>query len=336
MKHSKLLAGRRRLMRNRGGGEFSSCDVASMDNERARESLVLIAVAFLVSLGIHGGFIIATAGAGPNRVHSRTVVTITNDVAQDDSPEEESVPEEDELLAETVIMEPDPDESGSAGSPGPEEQILDEAEETPTEGLDDQLSEMADLGPPEEVFGVDYSSVIDHGAMAVRVGNSLRVKPGRFVDPDKVRSLDYAPKFDASEPELVPEPAMDFEMPEFPDLEMPEPPKLESVEKPKIRVKREKKRTVKRTVPKNKYRKRVVPEYTEAAMDAEIEGVVTIDVWVGRNGVVKRAELVKGLGYGLDRRVVEAALKSTFNPVLADGKPSACKYRLKYRFRIEW
>ena len=293
-------------------------------------------VAFLVSLGLHGGMVVATAGAASNRLHTETVMTITNDRAEDDSAQEESGPEENERLAEDQILEPDPDEFGSVGASGPAERILDESTETPPDELDEQFPDIADQGPPEEVFGVDFSATIDRGAIAVRVGNSLGMRPGKFVDPHKVRSLDYTPEYAELEPEPAPDLSVDLEMPEAPHLEMPEPPRPEPVEKPRISVKKKKRRKVKRTVPKDKYRNRVVPEYTEDAIDAEIEGVVTVDVWVDRNGVVKKAEIVKGLGYGLDQRVTEAARKSTFNPILADGKPSACKYRLNYRFQVEW
>jgi TonB family protein len=57
-----------------------------------------------------------------------------------------------------------------------------------------------------------------------------------------------------------------------------------------------------------------VPEYTEAAIDAEIEGVVVVDVFVDQQGKVIQAELRKRIGYGMDERVVMAIMAARFVP----------------------
>src|SRR5262249_42259643 len=45
----------------------------------------------------------------------------------------------------------------------------------------------------------------------------------------------------------------------------------------------------------------VTPQYTDAALDANIEGYVDVDVYVEGSGKVTQAELRKKVGYGMDQ-----------------------------------
>jgi len=58
----------------------------------------------------------------------------------------------------------------------------------------------------------------------------------------------------------------------------------------------------------------VIPAYTEAAIDVGLEGSFVVDVYVDAKGTVTSAELTKKVGYGMDSRLTNAALKAKFEP----------------------
>jgi protein TonB len=57
-----------------------------------------------------------------------------------------------------------------------------------------------------------------------------------------------------------------------------------------------------------------IPQYTDAALDANFEGYVIVDVFVDEKGDVKEAELRKKVGYGMDERILLAANAAKFVP----------------------
>lgn len=56
------------------------------------------------------------------------------------------------------------------------------------------------------------------------------------------------------------------------------------------------------------------PQYTDAALDAELEGTYTVEVFVDAAGAVTDAQLPKKIGYGMDEKVMAAARKARFTP----------------------
>lgn len=60
----------------------------------------------------------------------------------------------------------------------------------------------------------------------------------------------------------------------------------------------------------------VEPKYTRDAMQAKIEGEVTVEAVVGTDGTVTRSRVVKSLDkiYGLDQEALKAASQWTFEP----------------------
>ncbi len=77
------------------------------------------------------------------------------------------------------------------------------------------------------------------------------------------------------------------------------------------------------------------PKYTTAAQQADIEGVVKIEVSVDETGHVVRARVVSGLGYGLDEAALEAAKQCTFEPATQCGKPIPSTKILPFRMELE-
>jgi protein TonB len=76
----------------------------------------------------------------------------------------------------------------------------------------------------------------------------------------------------------------------------------------------------------------VAPKYTMQARQAEIEGVVRVEVTVDETGRVIAARVVSGLGYGLDESALAAAKASVFEPASRCGKPIVGTVVLPFRF----
>jgi protein TonB len=76
----------------------------------------------------------------------------------------------------------------------------------------------------------------------------------------------------------------------------------------------------------------VAPKYTMQARQAEIEGVVRMQVTVDESGHVLNARVVSGLGYGLDESALAAAKATLFEPATQCGKPVVGTTILPFRF----
>jgi protein TonB len=76
----------------------------------------------------------------------------------------------------------------------------------------------------------------------------------------------------------------------------------------------------------------VAPKYTMQARQAEIEGVVRVQVTVDESGHVLSARVVSGLGYGLDESALVAAKATTFEPATQCGRPVVGTTILPFRF----
>ncbi len=81
-----------------------------------------------------------------------------------------------------------------------------------------------------------------------------------------------------------------------------------------------------RTVP-------VAPKYTLEARQAEVEGVVRVEVTVDEAGRVVNARVLNGLGYGLDEAALTAARASVFMPASRCGRPVIGTIVLPFRFQ---
>jgi protein TonB len=79
----------------------------------------------------------------------------------------------------------------------------------------------------------------------------------------------------------------------------------------------------------------VQAKYTKDARQAEIEGLVRIEVTVDEGGHVIAARLLSGLGYGLDEAALDAAKKCVFEPATLCGKPVVGTAIIAQRFELE-
>jgi len=63
------------------------------------------------------------------------------------------------------------------------------------------------------------------------------------------------------------------------------------------------------------------PEYSEQARKKKIKGTVVLSLTVAVDGTTRDIKVVKGVGYGLDEKAVEAVSRWRFTPALKDGQP---------------
>lgn len=76
------------------------------------------------------------------------------------------------------------------------------------------------------------------------------------------------------------------------------------------------------------------PQYTEMARRARIQGVVILEVLVGRDGQVGEAKVLKGLPMGLDDEAVKAVREWTFEPATKDGEAVAVLTSVTVEFAL--
>jgi TonB family protein len=82
--------------------------------------------------------------------------------------------------------------------------------------------------------------------------------------------------------------------------------------------------------------KQVHPEYTDAAKQAKITGIVKLSAVVKTDGTVDQIRVIKSLDqqYGLDDAAIDAASKWTFKPCTKNNQPVACAIELEMEFRL--
>jgi len=82
--------------------------------------------------------------------------------------------------------------------------------------------------------------------------------------------------------------------------------------------------------------KRIKPEYTPAAYLYGIAATVEAEVSIDANGEVKRIDITRWAGYGLDESVIAAIRQMNWRPGERNGKPLPMRVLLRYNFtRIE-
>lgn len=72
--------------------------------------------------------------------------------------------------------------------------------------------------------------------------------------------------------------------------------------------------------------------YPPEALAARIEGAVKLLLTLDAEGRVTRAEVVEGLGHGLDEAAVSALENARFSPAMQDGAPVPCQFEFIHHF----
>ena len=80
---------------------------------------------------------------------------------------------------------------------------------------------------------------------------------------------------------------------------------------------------------------RPIPDYTDKARKAKVQGTIVVRVVVTIDGRAEHISVIKGLGFGLDENAMEAVKKWRFKPAHdADGHPVAAITPMEITFRI--
>ncbi|MCL2725354.1 MAG: TonB family protein [Polyangiaceae bacterium] len=80
--------------------------------------------------------------------------------------------------------------------------------------------------------------------------------------------------------------------------------------------------------------KQVPPAYSPEARQANVEGVVKLEITVDEAGRVIQVRVVKGLGFGLDEAAVAAAKQWSFKPATRCGKAVSYVIKPGVRFQL--
>lgn len=76
------------------------------------------------------------------------------------------------------------------------------------------------------------------------------------------------------------------------------------------------------------------PQYTEDGRVNKITGVVVVRALFTADGRVTNPTVIRGLGYGLDEKAIEAALKIKFRPALKDGRVASVWLTIEVQFSL--
>jgi protein TonB len=79
----------------------------------------------------------------------------------------------------------------------------------------------------------------------------------------------------------------------------------------------------------------VIPAYPESEQEKGIEGIVGLNLLIGRDGMVHEVKVEKSVSPIFDSLAVDAVMHSIFSPAKRDGKPVAVWYQFPVRFVLE-
>jgi TonB family protein len=81
--------------------------------------------------------------------------------------------------------------------------------------------------------------------------------------------------------------------------------------------------------------KQVKPQYTAAAREAKVSGIVQLECVVETTGSVGDVKVVKSLDEGLDQEAIKAVKQWRFTPGQKDGKPVPVRVALEMTFTLK-
>ena len=80
--------------------------------------------------------------------------------------------------------------------------------------------------------------------------------------------------------------------------------------------------------------KSVSPVYPEIARRAGIEGTAWVRIWVGKDGLAKKAEVMKSDADLFNQPSIDAALEWVFTPAVMNNGPVSLWVAIPFRFRL--
>jgi TonB family protein len=79
---------------------------------------------------------------------------------------------------------------------------------------------------------------------------------------------------------------------------------------------------------------KVDPQYSDEARKARVEGRIVMQAVVYKDGSVQIIRVVRGVGFGLDEKAVEALRHWTFNPAMQAGVPVTVALNIETNFNL--
>jgi TonB family protein len=79
--------------------------------------------------------------------------------------------------------------------------------------------------------------------------------------------------------------------------------------------------------------RRLRPKYTDEAAAGDAEATIDVLVEIDEKGEVKKAEIDRWAGFGLDQSTLETVRQLHFFPGMRDGNPVSMRVLLRYNFR---
>ncbi len=79
---------------------------------------------------------------------------------------------------------------------------------------------------------------------------------------------------------------------------------------------------------------RVNPLYPELARRAAVEGIVYINLWITKEGKVKKAEISKSTSDIFNQAALDAAVQWTFTPAIMNNGPVSVWVTVPFKFRL--
>ena len=79
---------------------------------------------------------------------------------------------------------------------------------------------------------------------------------------------------------------------------------------------------------------KVEPEYPETARRARIQGTVTVQAVIGRDGTVEDAQIVQSSHRLLEEASLDAVRQWRYAPVLLNGKPVRVTFLVRVEFTL--
>jgi periplasmic protein TonB len=76
------------------------------------------------------------------------------------------------------------------------------------------------------------------------------------------------------------------------------------------------------------------PEYTDEARNAKTQGMCILWLIVDDKGVPRNIRVVRGLGFGLDAKAIEAVKQWRFQPAMKDGRPVNVQISVEVGFHL--
>jgi len=78
----------------------------------------------------------------------------------------------------------------------------------------------------------------------------------------------------------------------------------------------------------------VTPKLTKESRAAKMTGVALVGLWVGTDGIPTHVDVLRPVGYGLDKEAVKAIKKYRFKPATENGIPVTVRVNVEVHFQI--